>query len=107
MTNNKEPEMIFVNGIVSVATLMPQVMIEIGEIKTQVSADKATQVALLILDAAASATTDAFLVKFIMDKTGCPADHAVGLMLGEFRAFRDKLREQQFKEDKEDLGDKE
>lgn len=95
MNREPEPTHIFVTSLVSSKTLEPRVQIEIGECKTQCSAEKAREIALMILEASEAATSDAFLIRFLMEKIGAPLDGAMGVLLQEFRAFRD---EQQKKE---------
>ena len=85
-----EPMHVFVTGLVASKTLGPAVQIEIGECKTQCSAEKAREIAMLILAASEAATSDAFLVRFLIDKTGAPVDSAIGAILQDFRAFRDE-----------------
>ena len=81
---------IFVTSLVSSKTLEPRVQIELGDIKTQLSASKAHEIALMILTASEAAVSDAFLVKFMVDKTGAPVDGAMGIILNDFREFRDQ-----------------
>lgn len=88
----------FVTSLVSNKTLLPRVQIELDTVKTQVSAEKAREIALMILEASESASSDAFLVKFLCDKTGAPPDNATGIILQEFREFRDTEREREQKD---------
>lgn len=87
-----EPQHVFVTGLVSSKTLQPHVQIEIGDCKTQCSAEKAREIALMMLEASEAAMSDAFLIRFFVEKTGAQVDGAMGVVLQDFRAFRDEQR---------------
>lgn len=82
---------VFITGLVSQQTKGPRVQIEIGDCKTQCTAEKAREIALMILEASEAAMSDAFLVNFLMEKTKVPYDAAITVM-AEFREYRDEER---------------
>lgn len=86
------PVPFLVNGFVASTTLEPAVDLAYGKIHMQCSAEKARELALMILECSESAMSDAFLVKFLVDKTGAPVDSSLGVIMQEFRTFRDEQR---------------
>lgn len=93
MSDPKDDDVrIYVMGFIAAKTLAPAVEIQVGEIKTQVSAEKAREIGLMILTASEAAMSDAFLIKFFLEKTGAPLDKTMGIVLQDFRAFRDEQR---------------
>lgn len=93
MSKEDRPEQrFFVSSLVSGRTREPQVVIELDDVKTQVSAVKAREIALMILEASEAAMSDAMLVYFLVEKTGAPLDATTGAVLQEFREFRERER---------------
>ncbi len=86
-----EPLHVFVTGVCS-KDLRPSVLIEIGSCKVQVNADKAREIAAMILAAAEASISDAFVVGFFMKVTGEPIEK-IGHIISEFREFRELTRE--------------
>ena len=70
-------------------TKEPFVKIEVKGVSTQMTPENARDVALSLLEAAATAYTDGFLVEFVKERMDGD-DHAAAALLIEFRKWRDE-----------------
>jgi hypothetical protein len=91
---------IFIISLISNRTQKPRVQIEIDDVKTQMSADAAMDVAKNIIEVCMGAYADAFIWHFVKEKLG-QQDAVAGQMIQEFREYRDELAKEFRKEQKE------
>jgi hypothetical protein len=80
---------IWIESLVSMRTGQPLVKIHYGSVEAQLSADEAIAHAGRILEVAAGAHADAFLVSFLKTRVGMDP-LSMGAMLKDFRAFREQ-----------------
>ncbi len=86
------PDRIDVSSIVSGRTLEPFVTITWGEYRAQLTPEEARQHALIILECAEAAETDAFVFNWLTrDVVGTEAEKGEEFerIIGAFRAFRE------------------
>jgi hypothetical protein len=81
---------ILVESTVSHRTLEPLVTLRWGLMRGQLSPDEARAHALLILEAAEAAQSDAFLVHFLKTKIGVQEIEKIAMVLSDMRAYRGK-----------------
>ena len=81
---------LFIVSLVSNRDQKPRIEMKLGELRTQMSADAAMDVAKNIIECSMGAYADAFLFNFITQKLGQPKEIAAQL-LQEFRIYRDDL----------------
>jgi hypothetical protein len=96
ITDKKDAdETIWVTTLVSSRTREGVVEFTWGEKRAQLSVQEARDHALVVLECAEAAETDAFLVHFLENELKMDFDRAVGIMRS-FRSFREqRLKERQ------------
>jgi hypothetical protein len=78
-----------ITSLVSLKDGKPYLTLEFGAVRIQLSADEAIAHAGRILEVAAGASADAFLVAFLRGKIGISDQQTIGALLQDFRAYRD------------------
>lgn len=82
---------ISITSLVSHRTERPRVDIQVGEIHTQVDAQKAIEVGHLLIEGALGGYADAFLFHWAKEKTGI-GDPQAAALLSDFREYRDNVK---------------
>jgi hypothetical protein len=72
-----------------------QMVIQRADWMTQMSPEKARELAFNLLQAADGAESDGFLVTFLQESVGVESMNAIASILVEFREYREKMRQDQ------------
>jgi hypothetical protein len=86
-----DPDSILVSSIVSAETGEPFVVLRWFTHYAQVTAGQARSLAFNLLEAVEAARSDAFLVRFAVERGGMPSENS-GRLLSDFREFREEER---------------
>jgi hypothetical protein len=97
VADRDRPGEIFIISLISHRTQKPRVEIKLDDVRTQMSADAAVDVARNLFEVSSGAYADAFLYHFLREKLNQPEQVCVSI-IGEFRVYREELLQEFRKE---------